>query len=338
MTNDARKRILWRIVALLVLAALLMITLITVSKGANSVFGLFGDSTMDVVLDENFDVEGVSSVELDMGSLNVDIVSTREDQVRLVLESNMPPDKRAELVVERKGNTFTVEQIQRVRIGLFLNVRERLTLYLPAEYEEMFSIALRSGNVTMTEARTFSKLAIALTSGNVELGDILAGEYEVKASSGNVTLGSWTGSGSVHVSSGNVRAQSLSGDRHEIKTTSGTVRIESITGDVQLSVISGSLRVEHFEGRGKFTSTSGSLRVGIDRFTGDIDLHCVSGTIRASVPSDAAFRFEGESFSGSIHTDFPATKEGRRATATVGNSPEYSLRCHTTSGSIKVEN
>lgn len=336
MASNPRNRYMWRILALLALAALLIMVLIRSTKGEFAVFGWYDDSSVETVLDERFDIDGVRQVNLDVGALTVEVVSTQEEQVRVVFQSNLPRDRRAELAVERDGDTFTVEQLSRVRIGLFLNVREKVTLYLPAVYQDALSLRLRSGNLSLTGTRAFSDLSVSLTSGNMEIGDITADTYAVHASSGNVTLGNWVGEGRVQVTSGNIRALSLSGGGHEIKSTSGTVRIGSLSGESILHVTSGTIRVERFEGSGKFSSTSGSVNAGIARITGDLALSCVSGTIRVTVPQSASFRFDAETLSGSVKTDFPSTRDGRRTTATVGSDPVYTLRCDTTSGSIKV--
>jgi len=336
MMNAQRNRYMWRIVALLALAALLIFVLIRGTKGAFAMFGWFDHSDVEIVLDERFDIRGVRQVTLDAGSLTVEVKSTTEDQARLVFQSNLPPDKRAQLAVERDGDAFVIEQLRHVRIGLYLNVREKLTLYLPAGYQEALTLRLRSGNLTMADARSFSSLEVNLTSGNVEIGDIAAGSYDVHASSGNVTLGNWRGEGTLRVTSGNIRLHSLAGDSHEIRSSSGTIRIGTLIGDSALHVTSGTVRVEHFEGAGSVTSSSGSVNVGIRRITGELSVRCSSGTIRLTVPDSLAFHFEAESLSGSVKTDFPSSREGRRTTAAVGASPKHTLRCHTTSGTIRV--
>jgi|GEM_PF-3007219 len=336
MTSKQRNRTIWRIVALLALAVLLVFVLIRGMKGAYAMFAWLDHSDVETVLDERFDIQGVRQVLLDAGSLNVEVKSTSEDQARLVFQSNLAPDKRAQLAVERDGDTFTVEQLRHVRIGLFINVREKLTLYLPDGYQQALTLRMRSGNLHMADARTFSSLEVHLTSGNVEIGDIAAKTYDVQASSGNVTLGNWRGQGKLRVTSGNIRLLSLTGADHEIRSASGTVRIGSLSGDTALHVTSGTVRVEHFEGGGSISSSSGTVNVGIGRITGDLSVRCTSGTVRVTVPDSQAFNFEAESLSGSVKTDFPSAKEGRRTVATVGASPDYTLSCHTTSGSIRV--
>jgi len=335
MTNNRYIRYTRRILALM-MAALLILVLNRGMKGALAMFSWLDGSDVETVLDERFDIGGVNQIALDASSLTVEIRSTSDDQARLVFQSNLSPEKRAQLAVERNGDTFTIEQLKHIRIGLFINVRERLTLYLPIGYRNALSLRLRSGNLTMSDARTFTNLSANLTSGNLEIGDIATETYSVHASSGNITLGNWNGEGRLQVTSGNIRLHSLTGTSHEIHSTSGTIRIGSLSGDTTLHVGSGTIRVERFEGQGSFSSTSGSVNVGIESITGDISLHCVSGAIRATVPGTLAFHFEGETLSGSVKTDFTSTRNGRSVTATVGVSPDYTLRCNTTSGSIRV--
>jgi len=117
MRNDRDSKYLRRILALAALALLLVLALIYGTKGALAMFPWFNDANVEAVLDERFDIQGVRRINLDVGSLTVEVCSTPQEQVRLVFQTNLPPDKRAELAVERDGDTFVVEQLPRARFG-----------------------------------------------------------------------------------------------------------------------------------------------------------------------------------------------------------------------------
>lgn len=329
----SRKNLFVRIGILLAVAAILLAILIQGTKGD---FVMFGSNDMQTVLDERFSMEGLEEITLDALSLNVEVVPTDESDIRVVLESNMPSEHRAQIAVERKDKSFLVEQLHKIRIGIFLMTREKLTLYLPTEYADTLKLRTRSGNLVMGGSRRLRSLSLWLTSGNMEIGDMLCDTYALQSSSGNVTLGKLSGNGTLKMTSGNLRIQSLSGDQHEVHATSGTLRIGSLRGDVDVSIASGTTQVESFDGQGRFHSSSGTIRVGLERMTGDLSLNCTSGSIRMTLDENASLYFEGRAISGSIKTDFPTQKDGRRTTATVGNDPTYTLNCQTTSGSIRL--
>ncbi len=325
-----------RVLAFLAIALLLLFVLLRSTKGGFSVFSLFSDGETEVVLDERFDIRGVDDLSIDIQYLNVDIISTPDEQVRVVLESNLARENCAEVAVERDGNKFKVEQLHRVRFGIFLGVRERLTVYLPAAYADALSLRLRSGNLNMLDARRLSDIAVHVTSGNLEIGDLSCPNYAVQTTSGNVTLGNWNGEGKLQLASGTLRIQALTGEKHAIRAASGAIRIGALRGNVNLDITSGTVKIESFAGQGSLSSSSGGVNVDIERLTGDLRLHCTSGTIKATLPESASFFFEGKSLSGGIKTDFATNKDGRRHTATVGNEAQYKLNCDTTSGSIRV--
>lgn len=329
----SHRNLLVRIGILLAVAAILLIVLIQGTKGD---FFMFGSNDMQTVLDERFSMEGIGEITLDALSLNVEVIATDEADIRVVLESNMPSEHRAQIAVERKGSNFLVEQLQKIRIGIFLMTREKLTLYLPAEYADTLTLRTRSGNLTMGGSRHLRSLSLWLTSGNMEIGDVACDTYALQSSSGNVTLGNLSGSGSLKMTSGNLRIASLSGDQHEVRSTSGTLRIGSLLGAVDVSLASGTTHIESFEGQGRFHSSSGTIRIGLERMTGDLSLDCTSGSIRMTVDEKSSFYFEGRAISGSIKTDFASQKDGRRTAAAVGNNPAYTLSCQTTSGSIRL--
>ena len=330
------KHIALRVSALLLTAAALVFLLV---KGTEGAIAMSQDTYDQVVLDEWFDLEGIDDITVEMASLDVQILTCEGTQLRMVLESNQSPENRVQIAVERNGNTFLLQQIRRFRIGIFLNVRERLTVYLPMSYCDALALKLSSGNMSMPGPRTLSDFTLKVSSGNLTIGEVTADAYALQATSGNLRLGTLRGSGTVRVTSGNVNIEALIGEQHDVSASSGSVKIDTIIGETTMRVTSGTTRVEHFTGKGSFTASSGSLKVHIDELLGDVSLRCTSGSLKAYVRRDACFYFEGKCTSGSIKADFPTEKSGdwsKLAIATVGDKPAHTLRCDTASGTIKV--
>ncbi len=198
---------------LLILILALLVILIRGTKGEKNMFGFMLGEDPEIVLDETFDIQGITDFLVDVGSLNVDVVASNDDQVRVVLESNMPDDFRAELAVERNGSEFKIEQLRRVRIGIFLVIREKLTVHLPRDYDQALALSITSGNLHMRGKRELSRLSLNLTSGNMDCDDLSVPQYEVKTTSGNITLGKLLGSGRLQLTSGNLKVKALQGER-----------------------------------------------------------------------------------------------------------------------------
>ncbi len=147
-------------------------------------------------------------------------------------------------------------------------------------------------------------------------------------------------SGSVHANglAGLAKLTSVSGDVNAqnmknggvFTTVSGSIDLKDITGDVEAGTVSGSIslccltgsvKAETVSGDITATKMAGSKSVSISVHSGELEFvggvspggrytfETHSGPISVTLPADAAFDFECESFSGHIESDFKIASE-----------------------------
>jgi DUF4097 and DUF4098 domain-containing protein YvlB len=139
---------------------------------------------------------------------------------------------------------------------------------------------------------------------------------------------------------GSVRAKSVSGDvtlakasaGAEISSVSGDVKVSEVKGGLDAGSVSGDVVVGRVEGSIEATSVSGDVKLrnvlGADTVraktvSGDVEfeglsvpkgryiLESHSGDVTISLPAEASFELEAETFSGDIDSDFSIKVSGK---------------------------
>ncbi|MDR0381482.1 MAG: DUF4097 domain-containing protein [Oscillospiraceae bacterium] len=181
----------------------------------------------------------------------------------------------------------------------------RLELALPARFRGDLSAQTVSGHLKWTGECTLTELALSTVSGALDL-------------TGRVTA-----------------------DRVSLGSISGHIQADTLTSDsYRLSSVSGSIEAASLSGRGSVRTTSGSLHLTLDELTGDCSLESISGSVSLSLPADSAFRYDLNSVSGRIRSDFPLVLDGdtlkSRISGSVGDAPVHRVDIETVSGSIRL--
>jgi DUF4097 and DUF4098 domain-containing protein YvlB len=153
---------------------------------------------------------------------------------------------------------------------------------------------------------------------------------EIKSVSGDVGVAALGGKAKIDSVSGDVTLGGAAGA--EIKIVSGDLKIGSIAGDVFIKAVSGDIEVTKIKGSVEADAVSGDIdlldvadaqTVDIKTVSGDVtyvggikaggryELKTHSGDVRMTIPADAAFDFEANTFSGAIDTDFEITVSGK---------------------------
>jgi len=224
------------------------------------------------------------------------------------LEENPP--------IEQTGNT--------IHIGRVVDQRdESLSRDISISYEIFVPEA------TLVESRTGS--------GSQTIEGI-RGPLSASAGSGSIEVASVQGGLRARAGSGEIEARNVEGFVRAT-TGSGSLNLEQVHGDVEAETGSGSIEVRGLRGRLSARSGSGSIRAE-GTPDGEWRLRSSSGTVRAELPVDAEFDFYCRTSSGSIHTDFPITVQGRLGKKELqgrvrGGGPL--LHVSTASGSVYIE-
>lgn len=153
---------------------------------------------------------------------------------------------------------------------------------------------------------------------------------ELKSVSGDVTVEPLGGPAKIECVSGNVKLAGAAGA--EIKLTSGDLEVQNIVGDAFIKAVSGDITVTKIKGSVEADAVSGDIELrdvsdapsvdlktvsgnviyfGSIKAGGRYKLNAFSGDVRMTIPADATFDFEANTFSGSIDTDFEITVSGK---------------------------
>ncbi len=178
--------------------------------------------------------------------------------------------------------------------------------------------------------------------------------FDLRTSSGNVTISGLDGGGKAETSSGGVTARELSGSV-ALHTSSGDMSVVGFDGSLSVHVSSGTIEIDEFEGNLAAHTSSGQIDVrGADgpvhlstssgsidyqgSPVGDCRFETGSGSIDLRLPSGLDAWVDLRAGAGSIKVDFPVEGEStrRRVQGTIGRGDDASISAETSSGSIRL--
>jgi DUF4097 and DUF4098 domain-containing protein YvlB len=187
-----------------------------------------------------------------------------------------------------------------------------------------------------------------------------AAGVEVKSISGDVDFEAAGGPVKARVVSGSVGLRKA-GAGADLNTVSGELTLSEVVGDVFLKTVSGDIAVDGVKGSVEAESVSGDIELkgvsaatgvnaktvsGNVEYSGRIEpkgryhLKSHSGDIRMALPADAAFEFEGETFSGVVDSDFKIEVTGKISQREVHgtiNGGGAEVRLSAFSGSVDLK-
>lgn len=136
-----------------------------------------------------------------------------------------------------------------------------------------------------------------LKSGQDLEAESVSGNVRVEAEAAEIDLGSVSGDIVFRGKATSAELGTVSGDL-EVSDVAGNVVAESVSGDVMVR----GTAITRFEG----STVSGNLELdGSLAPNADVSMESVSGDLTMLLPADTSARVSGESFSGSVHADFP---------------------------------
>ncbi len=331
--------VLWSIIALFLIAILICAS---TGKGVPFVRFLPDIGKMEKVHEETAAVTGVLKVALDFSSADISIETTDENELRVVQSSNGKLDPSEYVTISNEGGTLKITQ--ELSDALFLNFirpQQKIALYLPKGYRNELSVKCTSGNLKVMSALELSsadfgmssgdmtsesplnleKAAIKTKSGNVTLGDLKCGTYDIGSVSGNVKASLMDGGGQILSTSGNIAIGEIRGGEHLVKLKSGDI---SIGG---------------FSGSGSIESSSGSVGISINEIDGSLDISATSGNITADIAEELNAGMSLSCVSGDIKSNMDLSygqdKKSARIEAAEG-VPSSALSLRTVSGNIEI--
>jgi hypothetical protein len=251
---------------------------------------------------------------------------------------------RIGLQVEKKPYTVEIAVKYPEKLPVLVGQGAELEISVP---EEIYYIEgeVTTGNILAEGFKKLDDINLTTLSGNININDIAAREYDIHVGTGQLTADSLNGKGRVKVSSGKTALTGISGDL-EYKGTSGSAVISGYKGRISCDISTGDIEVKgaQIAAGSTFYATSGSMLIdalSIDK-EGSYSFMVSNWEISLYLPQDAGFVMEAETADGYVKSDYlpegtsgSSTKLPKVLKGTVGKGgPEIIL--HALSGKIFV--
>ena len=150
----------------------------------------------------------------------------------------------------------------------------------------------------------------------------VSGDVKVEKIGGPLKAGTVSGDVTVLGAAKDVDAKTVSGDV-QVSNVTGDAYLKTVSGEVKADHIVGSIDAETVSGNVELTDISAAKTVSGKALSGNViykgklnkdgryTFSAHSGDIDVTIPADSAFEFSGETFSGSISTDFKVEVSGK---------------------------
>jgi DUF4097 and DUF4098 domain-containing protein YvlB len=196
--------------------------------------------------------------------------------------------------VTKEGDLVSVETKYPKKSGGFwggnsINVSVDYKIWVP----EMAAVELKSVSGDVDVAPIGGKARIECVSGNVDV--LGAAGVEIKLVSGDLVLENIAGDAFIKAVSGNIGVTRIK----------GSLEADAVSGDIRMTDVSGARTVD-------VKTVSGNVTyIGAIEADGRYELKTHSGDVRMSIPADAGFDLEANTFSGDIDSDFEIKVVGK---------------------------
>lgn len=258
----------------------------------------------------------------------LDVRGWDQDQVKIEAEkvSNASSLDKAKanaalvtIEVAKEGNNLTVETKYPEGRNRDLNVSVNYKIWVPGKA----SVKLRNVSGAVIVEAIGGPFEAEVTSGSATVAK-MAGPVDFRTVSGRITVRDVANDIDLKTVSGNIEASQIKGSVGA-ETTSGRIELRDVSGakTVRAKVLSGNIVYE------------GQLAPGVR-----ITLEALSGGLELTLPVNAAFELNAETFSGRVDSEFPITMSGKispKELRGVVNNGGATLRLKTFSGSIRIK-
>ncbi|MBM7587727.1 lia operon protein LiaG [Bacillus pakistanensis] len=213
----------------------------------------------------------IESIEIDVDSSSTTVIPTNNNRLEAELHG------KGKLTISQTNDTIELKVDRKWFDWLsFFDKKNKLTIYLPENYDRDMDIKVGSGNFVFEghseeKPMTLSTLSLEMSSGNVELENFVTKEFDHEGSSGRISI-------------------------HSLKTDKGSFDISS--GKIDLSGYVGPLDAD---------LSSGRLNAQMDELNDSVNIKISSGSVDLDLPDNADFTLNGKVSSGDISSEFPLT-------------------------------
>ncbi|HEU4965674.1 MAG TPA: DUF4097 family beta strand repeat-containing protein [Bacilli bacterium] len=300
---------------------------LVVGLGAVAVLG--GSSVFANMADyedtKTFDAAGVKRLAIEVSSTDVHLVKATDGKISAHFYGKGKEDFY-QLIAEQSGDEVRV-RIDRPKMqwfGGWGTTSLNLDIALPEQ--------------------EYDQLTLNASSGDVDLGSLVAGDVKVDLSSGSLQLADWKGDTmSVESSSGEIVLHHLTAsDAIDVKASSGHIKLDGVkTKHLQAGASSGSVELSGVEAE-EFDAETSSGDIHFDATSTmpkRIAVDASSGEVELRLPQTAAFDFDIDVSSGDVNLDFPnvtyTKTEDHHKQGKVGDGGA-AVKVETSSGDVRI--
>ncbi|MFA5014918.1 MAG: DUF4097 family beta strand repeat-containing protein [Actinomycetota bacterium] len=254
---------------------------------------------------KTFDAREVNKISIDLTSTDINIISTKEEEIRVHFYGEVSTNRKAELpslVAYQSDDELRIEIISPKTIFIGISIwKTKMDIYIPEDSMEVLQIKTTSSDMNVTDL-VIDEFAFNSTSGDFRGESLFANDIKLECTSGDVNLNNYSGDIFVDLTSGDIVLEDGNqNDNIEVSTTSGDVYIEQ-------------------------------------EDSSNINVRVTSGDIEINLSEDAQFYFKAKTTSGHIENTFPIkiTSSGRRNLEGVIGNDDKQIDVSTTSGDISL--
>lgn len=376
MKNIMKGLIIFFSVLLITLLGLMTYALVNGSDELPLIGGIYSNlAEAKLINTQTISPEGAENIKIKNSSYDIIFMDSDSEEI-VVKEYSSKSKQKSFVTVDKSGNTLNITSNKKnVRSWFVLRSNYAYyEVYLPASYKDAVDIETSSGDFSAETNLEFSDFNVNSSSGYVNLNNLRAGNIYIKTSSGDIRteyldgpaelssssgyieIGDVAGDIKIRTSSGDVDTGQIDGTVDisctsgyvtvagggdtQIQTSSGDIGIENITGRLNIKTSSGYVEAEDIEGGGVLTSTSGDIRIDFTALTENLQIETSSGYVYCKIPQDTSFKFQANTSSGDINTDFDDAlgynKKGNAASGQIGSLSDYKVTINTSSGDVNM--
>ncbi|WP_338554966.1 DUF4097 family beta strand repeat-containing protein [Paenibacillus sp. KS-LC4] len=288
---------------------------------------LLSFGTKPVSQQKSVDAAGVSSLTVESGSMDIEVVRGSSDQIVARMEGRVSSKylNKAKLEAEQVGDQLVIKSSYNTGFTIGINFSFlKLIVELPERNWDEVMLKASSGNIGASDMSSRT-LVMLTSSGRLKGENLSANEMEYETTSGEIELLGVTGeSMKLDVSSGNIKVKNYKAETVKFNATSGEASFINGTGELD----------------GK--ASSGNIKVEVKEITHSIKLDVTSGNIVVEAeqpPKSAELKLKTSSGSQKVEwNEVQVEKEDDRSFAgTIGAGSAISIDLKTSSGNIAVK-
>lgn len=272
-------------------------------------------------MDHTFETPNPPDLAIEIGSGRVEIMAGETNGRTLVTVTGKGSEETA---VEQQGEAISIVG-PRSRSGFSFSFgSSQLTVRVSTPAGSNLSTKLGSADLAATGP--LGTCTLRSGSGGTDLEEV--GTLEATSGSGDLQVGSVTGSASLRTGSGDLRLRTVAGDVSAL-TGSGDVILGSVSGQVSAKSGSGDILVEAVGHGAGITTASGDIR--LDRLSGGrLDARSASGDIAVGVSAGLPAWTDIHTMTGMVHSRLESLGQPAEG------APFVELRLRSVSGDINV--